>query len=88
MEDNRNEELWSVAALEYIPERVFDLFSYSTCINKSQELRLNVLNATNLSQHSFSFFQVTTLNETVWGVHHHESPQGQKHRWQASQTQR
>ena len=76
LEGNGNDKMWSVSAFEKIPERVFDLFSHKTCLNQLQKLRFNVLGATNLSEHSFSFFQAATFDETVGGVHHQQGSQG------------
>lgn len=88
LEGNGNDNLWSVPAFEKIPERVLDLFSHTTCLNQLQKLRFNVVSATNLFQHSFSFFQTATFDETVGGVHHQQGSHRQQNCWDTGQSQR
>jgi len=88
LERNGDDKLWSVFAFEEIPERVLHLFSHTTCLNQLQKLRFNVVGATNLFEHSFSFFQTTTFDETVGGVHHQQGSYGQQKCWDSGQPQR
>lgn len=78
LQGNGNDELGTVAAFEKVSERVFNLMGYTTSLNKLQELWLNVVSAANLFEDGFSFFQVTSLDETVGGVNHQESTYSQQ----------
>uniref|UniRef100_A0A804LG77 Uncharacterized protein n=1 Tax=Zea mays TaxID=4577 RepID=A0A804LG77_MAIZE len=88
LEEDGDDELRAVAALQEVAERVLDLLRHAARLHDLVELRLHVVGAPDPLEHGLALVQAAALDEAVGRVRHEERAQGEQRRRDACQRQR
>lgn len=88
LEEDSDDELRAVAALQQVAEGVLDLLGDAAGLHDLVELGLHVVGAADPLEHGLALLQAAALDEAVGRVHHEERPQGEQQGRDAGEGQR
>jgi hypothetical protein len=88
LEEDGDDELGAVAALEEVAEGVLDLLRDAAGLHDLVELGLHIVGAADPLEHGLALLQAAALDEAVGGVRHEERAQGEQQGRDAGERQR
>ena len=86
LQEDYDDEMRAVTVVE-IAKGMLDLLGGMACMQPLVELRLHIVGAIDLLEHSPALLEAAPLNEAVGCVHREECPDGEQHSRDADKGQ-